>query len=116
MRLRPSESGEVTEGEGAGDWLPKKPRQKAEGDVTQGEGRSLKGGQQGPLRGCQVKPPHCVTDPTIHVTEETHWESMSNTPYTHMCVQVLNKEDMNVPYRRPTTLGQSRCAHDNDIS
>ena len=58
----------VTEGEVEGDRLPKKPRRRAEGNVMHGEGRSLKGEQRGPLRGHQVKPSHCGTDPTIHVT------------------------------------------------
>ena len=48
----------MTEGEVEGDRLLKKPRWRAEGNVTQGEGRSLKGKQRGPLRGRQVKPCH----------------------------------------------------------
>ena len=52
----PQKEGGVTDGEEEGDRLPKKPRRRAEGDATQGEGRSLKDEQRGPLTGRQVKP------------------------------------------------------------
>ena len=50
----PQKEGGVTNGEGEGDRLLKKHRRRAAGDATQGEGRSLKGEQQGPLRGRHV--------------------------------------------------------------
>ena len=44
----PLKEGGATDGEAKGDRLPKKPRRRAEGAATQGEGRSLKDEQQGP--------------------------------------------------------------------
>ena len=45
----PQKEGGVTDGEGEGDRLLKKPMRRAEGDATRGKGRSLKGEQWGAL-------------------------------------------------------------------
>ena len=71
--------------------------EEAEGDATKGEGRSLKGEQWGTRWNL---PTVSQTQPYMLPRRPTG--SRWVTPYTHICVQVLNKGDTNVPYLRPT--------------